>query len=125
MNILQLTDNLKTYVDLQLDTMSDTTPVVSFIKPLITRVLDKNISKISKTLDLIADNEGNIDIESILTEMIQNVMSTKPFVINTSFIGDIEVGGGHIKLNLPFTNKRLVLGMADLETFKEVLINKK
>jgi hypothetical protein len=125
MNILQLTDNLKTYVNLQLDTMSSTTPIVGFIKPLVTRVLDKNMSKVSKALDLIADNEGNIDVENILTEMIQNVMNTQPFVVNTSFIGDIEVGGGHIKLNVPFTNKRLVLGMADLETFKEMLINKK
>ena len=125
MNILQLTDNLKTYVSLQLDTMSSTTPVVGFIKPLITRVLDKNMSKVSNVLNLIADNEGNIDIENILTEMIQNVMNTQPFVINTSFIGDIEVGGGHIKLNVPLTNKRLVLGMADLETFKEMLTNKK
>ena len=56
---------------------------------------------------------------------MQNVMNTKPFVFNTSVIGDIEVGGGHIKLNVPLTNKRLVLGMADLETFKEMLITKK
>ena len=125
MNVLQLTDTLKSYIALQLDNMSTTNPMIGFMKPLITRAVDNNIGKVKKTLNFIADNEGNVDIENILTEMMQNVMNTKPFTFNTSFIGDIEVGGGHIKLNVPLTNKRLVLGMADLETFKEMLITKK
>ncbi len=34
------------------------------------------------------------------------------------------LGGGEIKFNLPFTSKRLVLNITDLETFKEMLIAK-
>lgn len=49
---------------------------------------------------------------------------TNPFTFKTSFVGDIEIGGGEIKFNLPLTNKRLVLNMTDLETFKEMLITK-
>lgn len=71
-----------------------------------------------------ADEEGNIDVENILTEMIENIMHSNPFIYNTSFMGDIEIGGGHIKLNLPFTNKRLLLNTEDLETFKEILTTK-
>lgn len=93
-------------------------------KPLITRALDKNFSKVSKALDLIADKDGNIDIENILAEMMENLMTTNPFTFKTSFVGDIEIGGGEIKFNLPLTNKRLVLNMTDLETFKEMLITK-
>lgn len=89
-----------------------------------TRALDKNFSKVSKALDLIADKDGNIDIENILTEMMENLMTTNPFTFKTSFVGDIEIGGGEIKFNLPLTNKRLVLNMTDLETFKEMLITK-
>lgn len=123
--VTQLTDNLKSYIILQLDNMSVSNPMIGFMKPLVTRALDKNFGKIKKALDLISDSEGNVDIENILTEMIGNVMNTQPFIFNTSIIGDVEVGGGHIKLNLPFTNKRLVLNMDDLETFKEMLITKK
>ena len=65
-----------------------------------------------------------IDIENILTEMMENLMTTNPFTFKTSFAGDIEIGGGEIKFNLPLTNKRLVLNMTDLETFKEMLITK-
>lgn len=122
--VMQLTDNLKSYVSLQLDGMSKSNPMVGFMKPFITRALDKNFDKVTKTLDLISDKEGNIDIENIITEMMENLMNTNPFTFKTSFIGDIEIGGGEIKFNLPFTSKRLVLNIADLETFKEMLITK-
>lgn len=121
---MQLTDNLRAYVATQLDTMSKNTPMIGFMKPLITRALDKNFSKVTKALDLIANDEGKIDIENILTEMMENVMNTNPFTFKTSFIGDIEIGGGQIKFNLPLTNKRLVLDITDLEAFKEMLITK-
>ena len=122
--VVQLTDNLKSYVLLQLDSMSKSNPMVVFMKPFITRALDKNFDKVTKTLDLISDKEGNIDIENIITEMMENLMNTNPFTFKTSFIGDIEIGGGEIKFNLPFTSKRLVLNITDLETFKEMLITK-
>lgn len=118
----QLTNNLKTYITSQLDTMSKSTPMIGFMKPLITRALDKNFNKVTKALDLIANEEGKIDIENILSEMMQNIMNTNPFIFKTSFIGDIEIGGGQIKLNLPLTDKRLILDMNDLEAFKEMLI---
>jgi hypothetical protein len=124
MTTLQLIDNLKAYIALQLDTMSKTTPIVGIAKPIITRMVNNNIGKITKTLNLIADENGNIDVENILTEMMDNIMHSNPFVYNTSFMGDIEIGGGQIKLNLPFTNKRLVLNTTDLETFKEILTTK-
>ena len=91
---------------------------------LITRALDKNFSKVTKALDLIADENGNVDVEGILTEMMENLMTTQPFTFKTSFVGDIEVGNGNIKLNIPLTDKRLVFNMTDLENFKEMLIAK-
>lgn len=51
-------------------------------------------------------------------------MTTNPFTFKTSFIGDIEIGGGEIRFNLPLTSKRLVLNTTDLETFKEMVITK-
>ena len=122
--VAQLTDNLKSYVSLQLDGMSKSNPMIGFMKPFITRALDKKFDKVTKTLDLISDKEGNIDIENIITEMMENLMNTNPFTFKTSFIGDIEIGGGEITFNLPFTSKRLVLNITDLETFKEMLITK-
>lgn len=124
MNAMQLSENLKSYLLLQIDNMSQNTPIIGFIKPLITRALDKNFSRVTKAIELISDKDGNVDIENIMSEMIDNVASTKPFTFNTSFIGDVEFGEGQIKLNLPFTSKRLVLDTTDLEAFKEMITNK-
>ena len=121
---MQLTNNLRTYVTTQLNTMSKNTPIIGFMKPLITRALDKNFNKVTGFLDLIANDEGKVDIENILAEMMDGVLNTEPFIFKTSFIGDVEIGGGQIKFNLPFTNKRLMLDITDLEAFKEMLITK-
>lgn len=40
--IMQLTDNLKSYISLQLESMAKTNPMIGFMKPLITRELFKN-----------------------------------------------------------------------------------
>ena len=109
---------------MQLDNMSKNTPVIGFAKPIIVRILDKNFNKIHKAIDLIADSNGNIDIENILSEMLDNIKTTEPFTLNTSFMGDIEIGGGVIKLNIPLTSKRIVLDSADFEAFKEMLLTK-
>lgn len=119
-----LTDKLKDYILAQVNSMASTNPMISFIKPLITRAMDKNFSKVKKALDLIADENGNIDIENILDEMIQSVMTTEPFTFKTSFAGDIEIGGGAVAMNLPFTSKRLVFNKEDLQSFRDVLTSK-
>lgn len=123
-SIMQLSNNIKNYLLSQIDIMSGSTPVVGFMKPLLVRALDKNISKVNNLVGLIADEDGNVDIENILSEMIDNISTIKPFSINTNFIGDIEIGGGEIKLNIPFINKRLVLNQPDLDVLKNMLTYK-
>lgn len=98
--------------------------MIGFTKPLITRALNKNLSKIDKALDLIADDDGNIEIEGILEEMIQSVVTGNPFKMKTPYLGDVEIGGGLIKLNVPLTDKSLVFNESDLLGLKEILTAK-
>lgn len=123
-DVNQLTSKLKEYVTTQVDIMAKSNPMVSFAKPLITRAVDKNFTKVKTALELIADENGNIDAEAILSEMIESVMTTEPFTFKTSYVGDIEIGGGLIKLNVPMTSKRLVFNQADLQSFREILTAK-
>ena len=124
MNIVKLSENIKTYVLSQINSLSNNTPIIGFMKPLITRALDKNFSKVTKALDLISDSEGNVDIENILSEMIETVKTTPTFTLKTSFAGNVEIGDGKIKLNIPLTDKRIVFNTTDLEAFREMLITK-
>jgi hypothetical protein len=122
MQAVLLSSKLREYILNEINSMAKTNPLIGFTKPILTRVVDKNYTKIRKAIDFIADNEGNVDIENILPEMIESVMNTEPFKINTDFIGDIEIGGGLIKLQLPMTSKSLILNTEDLEKLKTLLI---
>lgn len=121
MNANILAERVRGYINSQIVRAASDNPVIGFMKPVITRVVDNNVQKIEDSLKLIADKEGNIDIEGIMTEMLDSVMSSKPFTINTSFIGDIEIGEGLIKMNLPVVNKRLAFNMSDLQELKTLL----
>lgn len=123
-NTNELTMKIREFINSQVASLAKTTPMIGFMKPLITRVVDKNFNKVNKVLNLIADDNGNVDIENIIEEMIQSIMTTEPFTFNTSFAGDIEIGGGLIKINIPLTDKRLVLNKIDIQNFRNLLINK-
>ena len=117
----RLIENLQRYVDMQVVEMAKTNPMISFMKPVITRAASNAISRADKTLLLLADKEGNIDIENILSEMTESLMTTQPFTVHTSFIGDIVIGNGTIKVGIPFTERNLVFNSSDLQNLREML----
>lgn len=121
MTTIQLIDNLKMYLDKKINTLSLNNPLMSFMKPLVVRVIDKNFNKISTTLDVIADENGNIDAEGILTDMLKSITTLPPFPVHTEFLGDIIIGGGMVRLNIPLTDKQLVFNTSDLEELKNIL----
>ena len=118
----QLIMRLKQYITNQIAQISKDNPIIAFIKPLLDRALDKNFNKINSYLSLISDDYGNIDAENILSEMIENVTHTNTFSINAPVIGNIEIGNSQIKVNIPFTDKRLVFNSQDLQLLKQALI---
>ena len=118
MNVLETIEVLKIFLNRQINSLALTNPILSFSKPLITRVINNNIHKANGFLSMLADENGNIDVQSLVPEMIQSVMTTRPFVYHTEFLGDLDIGGGFIKLNIPLTNSQIVLGKNDLDVLK-------
>jgi hypothetical protein len=119
--IPRLIESLQRYVDVQITEMAKTNPMMGFMKPLISRAAYNAIGKADKALTLLADKDGNIDIGAILTEMTESLMTTQPFTINTSFIGDIVIGNGTIKVGIPYTERNLVFNSSDLQNLREML----
>lgn len=125
MNVLETIEVLKIFLNRQINSLALTNPILSFSKPLISRVINNNIHKANGFLSMLADENGNIDVQSLVPEMIQSVMTTRPFVYHTEFLGDLEIGGGFIKLNIPLTNSQIVLGKNDLDVLKELFTENK
>lgn len=119
-----LIEKLQKFIELQILDISKANPMIGFMRPLITRAASNAVSKADKALSLLADKDGYIDADSILSEMIESLISTTPFTVNTSFIGDIVIGNGTIKVGIPYTERNLVFNTSDLQNLKEMLITK-
>ena len=124
MNVINTIETLKIFLNKQINSLAMTNPLISFSKPLIIRVVNNKINQVSGFLSMLTDDSGEIDVQSLIPEMIQSVMTTKPFIYHTEFLGDLEIGGGFIKMNIPMTNNQIVLGKADLDTLRDLFINK-
>lgn len=124
MNVLTTIETLKIFLNKQIISLAMTNPLISFSKPLITRIVNNKIDQADGFLSMLADSNGEIDVQSLIPEMIQSVMNTRPFTYHTEFLGDLEIGGGFIKMNIPMTNNQIVLGKADLDTLRDLFINK-
>jgi hypothetical protein len=125
MNVLTTIETLKIFLNKQINSLAITNPLISFSKPLITRIVNNKINQADGFLSMLADSNGEIDVQSLIPEMIQSVMTTKPFIYHTDFLGDLEIGGGFIKMNIPLTNSQIVLGKTDLDVLKELFIENK
>lgn len=122
MNTIETIERLKLFLHKQLNSLALTNPLIGFSKPLILRVIDNKIYKMNGLLSMVADENGEIDVQSLVPEMIQSVMNTQPFIFHTEFLGDLEIGGGFIKMNIPMTNNQIVLGKTDLDALKETFL---
>ena len=94
--IFKLTENLQKFVDMQVTEMARTNPMIGFTKPLITRAAHNAIGKAHKAISLLADKDGNIDIENIISEMRDSIVTSQPFTVNLPVLGDVEIGNGLI-----------------------------
>lgn len=120
MNIIETTEKLKVFLGKQISSLAMNNPLIAFTQPVITRIVNNKLNNIHGFLSMLADDSGEIDTNALIPEMIQSVMNTKPFVYHTEFLGDLEIGGGFIKLNIPMTTNQLVLGRNDLEDLKRI-----
>lgn len=114
-------DKIVSFVDTKLSEMSASNPFILLIRPVVARVVNNNIEKLDSVLKLVQDKNGKIDIEGILSEMIDNliVAQVKKY---PNILGGVELGNGSIRVNIPFLDKAIVFDSTDIETFKQSLI---
>ena len=117
----QLIEKLQYFVEVQLERVAKTNPVVSLIKPIASRILNKKLTSITDFLDLLSDDKGNIDIESIIDEMTSSVINTQSFKVNVPILGVITIGDGKIEFGIPFTDKSILFNENDLSELKSML----
>lgn len=116
-------DKIVSFIDTKLSEMSASNPFILLIRPVVARAVNNNIEKLDSVLKLVQDKDGKIDIEGILSEMIDNliVAQVKKY---PNVLGGVELGNGSIRVNIPFLDKAIVFDSTDIEIFKQSLITK-
>lgn len=113
--------DLRGFIDTKLVSLSQNNPMLALIKPLAARAIDNNLYKVETLLKQVSDKDGLVDIEGIMSEMTDNIINTKPFKMDTGLLGELEIGAGRIKMDIPMMNKSLVLNQQDLIELKDML----
>lgn len=117
----QIISKLETYVNNKIDELSINNSLVMVLRPVIHRATKKVMCKIDKMLDFIADEKGMIDVEEILNEVANNLVTASSKSYPDVFNG-ISVGNGKISVDIPFINKELVFTKEDIEDLKSYLL---
>jgi hypothetical protein len=116
----QLFKGINTFVSEYSDKIAKDNPLMCFVKPVLTRVVNNKLSEYESMISLIADKDGNIDIEGILSEIATSLTKVNPFNYNIQGL-NINVGGGTIGIDVPIINKHVVFNASDIEYLKELL----
>lgn len=110
---------MKSFANAKISDMGTNNSIILFTQPIINRVVDNMLCKADSFLALVEDKNGNIDIEGIVDEMINNLITTKSRTYHDVLSG-LTIGDGHIKMNIPFFDKELVFDTNDI---KEMLMH--
>ena len=93
------------------------TSIISEISvPLRENLLNNNIGKVNQALSIIADENGMIDADGILNDMIDNLI-----ISPVKEERGIKIGAGTVEIKIPFINKAIALDKDDINEFKEML----
>lgn len=120
MTVIETIEKLKIFLSRQINSLAINNPLIAFSKPLISRAISNKLNSATGFFSMIADDSGNIDVKTLIPEMLQSLTTTKPFVYHTEMLGDLEIGGGLIKLNIPMTNNQIVLSRTDFDELKQI-----
>lgn len=123
MKSTQIIQNLQKYSGQLVDKIGVNVPMLRFCKPLVVRAIENNLHKLESGLQLLADTSGDIDINGIVLDMEQNILNMEPFTFSTNVMGNIVLGGGKIKFELPIVDKEVILTGEDIDMLKEILLS--
>lgn len=123
MKAQDIINKFKHFIDDKIGILSKSNPLINFTQPFIMRIIDSKSSKIIGILDMFADEQGDIDINGLIDDIISKLNHMEPFIMDLMSITKLEMGGGRIRLGIPLTDKVLVFTAQDLLSLKEDISN--
>lgn len=109
-----LIEEILKFINTKIADISSNNPLFDIVaKPYLSKIVDANVSKLDKALSLITDENGMVDGDGLLNDMLDRLIVSK---VNT--INGVTIGEGSIKLTIPFINKTVVFDKDDFNELK-------
>lgn len=109
-----LIEEILKFINTKIADISSNNPLFDIVaKPYLSKIVDANVSKLDKALSLITDENGMVDGDGLLNDMLDRLIVSK---VNT--INGVTIGEGSIKLTIPFINKTVVFDKEDFDELK-------
>lgn len=113
-------DTLVSFIGIKLDEITLNMPILGLFRPVVAEMVNNNINKLDKVLTLISDDNGMINSDKILSEMLDNLI-VMPIQQYPDIFGGISLGKGTITIKIPFIDKAIEFNSNDIESFKNLL----
>ena len=120
MKVNDVVNGTKQYIFNVIDDLAKTDFIFGAGRPLGRMIVENNINKLSKLLNIASDENGEIDIEKLIDDTIESTLNSKQAIYPISSFGNIEFGNGGMKLNI--LNKYIKFDSADFIKLKNYLI---
>ena len=113
-------DTLVSFIGIKLDEITLNMPILGLFRPVVAEMVNNNINKLDKVLSLISDDNGMINSDKILSEMLDNLI-VMPIQQYPDLFGGVSLGKGTITIKIPFLDKAIEFNSNDIESFKNLL----
>lgn len=114
-------EKIVTFAENKISQMSANNPMILLARPIIAKAVNKQVAKLDGILKMIQEEDGTVDVEGIMNDVIDNLLVAKVKQYPDAF-GGLEIGNGSIKVGIPFINKSVVFDTNDIEEFKNSII---
>lgn len=130
-NINNIMSTIDKFIDSRVDMIVGKNPIMNLMQPFIKKAFKGYINnytdQIHGYLKLIADKNGNVDVESVLDEVINRFDTMDEIIIPTKNMGDVVMGKGKLVLEVPslfgLTANNLVFTTKDITDLKSMIIS--
>lgn len=113
-------NTLVSFIGIKLDEITLNMPILGLFRPVVAEMVNNNINKLDKVLSLISDDNGMINSDKILSEMLDNLI-VMPIQQYPDLFGGVSLGKGTITIKIPFLDKAIEFNSNDIESFKNLL----
>lgn len=109
-----LIEEILKFINTKIADISSNNPLFDIVaKPYLSKIVNANVSKLDKALSLITDENGMVDGDGLLNDMLDRLIVSKANTIN-----GVTISEGSIKLTIPFINKTVVFDKEDFDELK-------